>query len=250
MCAHERGLPPTVGDMGTPQEFVQSFIRKICDQPGLSPKISEDAVQQALAILNQFHDHYLSPSVVNCIERYVQGEMDTRTPGVRGYGRSTESVPRLGGWFRKEIERLDYSKRERLTAMIRQSVCNGYALAVWWDVGGHRVVRKPESWNEEALFSTWVQPIYGLNLEKIGFPEPYSLQAEGWAERQADVFKRQFEKDLRIKVGFLNNLRFLPVVSYYFTAGIWLRITEMDTREYWEEFWKAWYRSRDKSGLF
>ena len=97
-------------------------------------------------------------AVAKCVDRFVQAELDFETPGDRGIGRASASVPRLGAYFRKELKQASAQVREEIAGDIRGLIWRGYLCSGLLSEPFVRSGVEPA----ERLFNDWIPRIYSV----------------------------------------------------------------------------------------
>ena len=153
------------------------------------------------------------PAIEYCINEFVKCELDYTTPGMRGLGRLTTDIPRLGAYFRNQISNLPSSQLEVLSNLIVDLITQPY---IFW------VVLRTDSadvnnYQPRALYEKWVPRIYEWGIEQLG---------EGRASALAVISEPLFNKLLtyfnerRMKPGFLHSDKRSNILTGYVQAGV------------------------------
>lgn len=114
-----------------------------------------------------FNKNYegISPDTINyCIEKFVQAELDFTTSGNRGIGRLTETLPRLGAYFRNSLSNLEKIKLGELDTLITKLITKGYLFSA---VINGQPKEKTLSFTKEQLYQGWIPKIFTFNLNVI-----------------------------------------------------------------------------------
>ena len=109
-----------------------------------------------------------SNSVVQCIEKFVNSEMDYYTPGIRGLGRMSTYYPRFGGYYSKFLRNLTQKDIEIVQGTIKDIINYGYYSGFYLEGVENKITSfSPKSF--DILFNEWIPPIYvqefGKNLD-------------------------------------------------------------------------------------
>ena len=169
-------------------------------------------------------DHYntslkdnLSPSaVVYCIKNFVDAEMDCWADGTRGLGRMTEYFPRLGGYFRKGMQRFSAEETKNLYEKLFFLILRSYLITML-------LIKNKEGAtgisNEDAtlLYKKWIPKIYSFSLDTLNAGTE-ELIMDITANSVNDIFNFIKKNDLHKNP--LNDEKSLLIVQGYMIAGI------------------------------
>ena len=61
-------------------------------------------------------------SLSYCLEKYINSELDSKTPGDKGLGRMTTVIPRLGAYYRKQMAGLQSKDLSELNGLIQRII--------------------------------------------------------------------------------------------------------------------------------
>jgi len=107
----------------------------------------------------------LNLEVINfCMHRYIQAELDSRTPGNRGLGRMTTGIPRFAAYMRKHISILSEKDISELYRLIQDLMINGYLIHALFI---ENPIKKPSLSRGKTLYERWIPEIYVGNLSKM-----------------------------------------------------------------------------------
>jgi hypothetical protein len=194
-------------------EITLSLFRELDSDIGT---VAEEKLAQLRPILN-------GSLLDSCVTPFVDAEMDFRTSGERGLGRTSVFVPRFGGHFRKRMSKLDSVQLTRIRTGVVRCVISGYlAYAIFYEVVESVVT------DAEQLYEKWIPLIYSVDLNELGEgTDDYFL---GASTRSLSALKAVVS-DLELeKGGFLASAkdpnRTDLIMSYYPAAGFLLRHTE------------------------
>lgn len=158
-----------------------------------------------------------------CISKYLEAEFDTKTEGVRGLGRTTESVPRLGGYYRKEFSKLGPNTIEELKVVTREILLRGYLVHLMSIDQGNASLSSPA---KEEVYKKWIPRIYITGFEE--FPELLQNVFLTFTEDPMERFFRILRKNgIEQRVGFFKKDLTVPILVYYAIAGFGLRTIEV-----------------------
>ena len=97
-------------------------------------KILENTDKSFLEVMdsnfNQLKLAFNFEAINYCLEKFVDSELDYITQGERGIGRMTNNIPRLGGYFRKQISKLNNEEHEKLYLLIQELLIRGYLARI------------------------------------------------------------------------------------------------------------------------
>lgn len=204
---------------------------------GLRPQTDEDrdinkALEQHLHNWLSSDNRKLTNAADYCIGRFVTAELDFRSEGNRGLGRSTEYWPRFGGKYRHVLQSLNTDSIEQLSRAFSDEVLCGYLFSEYLIecVIGRLVPRDEFPDGSEGMFKRWVPTIYYKPPGQPTFDTKFS-QENGeayydikklWGHSTGDVIHALFRQfDIPVDK-FAQTL-----IRQYFDAGIMLRVTEM-----------------------
>lgn len=139
------------------RDYLRKAVEAICQ----NKLLAHDDVQIAWKLHDALQAVFDPDLIGACVEKYIGTELDTKARGVRGIGRMTTDIPRLGGWYRREIRALREGDRIELQRLIRDVVLAGYFAAVLVHEGA------PEDrffTDETLLYHAWIPTIYGVGI--------------------------------------------------------------------------------------
>jgi len=136
---------------------------------------SMSAIQEALAdeknLLGKINTWFIAlrlrfnvEAVSFCCEKFISSELDFQTPGDRGLGRITNYIPRLGGYFRKQMSTLSQEQLFELYEIIQDLMLRGYltrALLV------EAPPKKELIRSGQALYETWLPGMYSSDPSEM-----------------------------------------------------------------------------------
>jgi len=73
-------------------------------------------------------DRQVSSSAHQCIDRFIDSELDSKLPGDRGHGRSSTLIPRFAARHRTVVSKLSDAARTELGKAIKTHIVCGYLL--------------------------------------------------------------------------------------------------------------------------
>ncbi len=144
------------------QEKLQEYAEEVFTE--MSKIFSVDKIDTFKKNFNKNYES-ISPDVIsNCVEQFVQAELDFITPGERGIGRLTEALPRLGAYFRGTLSNLEKIELDKLDTLIKKLIIKGYLFSAI--INGQPKEKTLSSSNEE-LYRQWIPKIFTFNLNVI-----------------------------------------------------------------------------------
>ena len=171
-----------------------------------------------------FDENYesIDPEVISpCIEKLAQAELDYTTPGDRGLGRLTETLPRLGAYFREPIAKLDDSDHEKLEALITRIITKGY---IFVSIVHSKPKEEISAKTGEQVYEEWVPKIFTFDLSNISNNAGGLLLAV--TKNDLDEIKKFFSQhDMKV-VGFFSTDKTDDILMHYMIAGVSLYFIE------------------------
>lgn len=157
-----------------------------------------------------------------CIDRYITSELDFITLGNRGIGRMTEAIPRLGGYFRNVLSKMDEAVLLELYNIIRDLILRGYLVHFLFM---EKEIKSTVVTGSTKLFDDWVPQIYVNDPSEM---KP-NLQNVFFASIDTAVAKfKNFQKAYKMKSGgFFSLDKTGSILIYYAGAGFGLRTIEI-----------------------
>lgn len=186
--------------------------RKMMEQYGASLEQLE-AIDVSLLSL---HEVFNGQALSYCLSRYIDAELDCISQGVRGLGRVSKHVPRLGAHYRKQISKLSTAERSELFTLIQTMMLQGYEAHAALEVLADSSIAKTTVVDGNELFEVWIPLIYSFDFDSAAeFIGNFTFS--GW-ERIRDFFELH-----RMKAG---NNKTKEILAYYMFAGFALRMVE------------------------
>ena len=155
-------------------------------------------------------------AVGSCIDKFVLAELDFETLGSRGLGRSTEHIPRLAAYFRKQIAALSEGSRSELHSLIQSVMLRGYlsqALFAREFVADPQISQAPDE-----LYERWVPSIYAADVP----PNIWEILS-GVGENAYEQLTKFLKRNNMTGGGFLSKDKTDEILRYYILAGWMLR---------------------------
>jgi len=185
----------------------------------------EAEFKQSLQWILEQPERWLSPTVVACATDFVNSEMDWKTEGARGYGRITESIPRLAGWQREGFSRLKPAEGDALRVGVTEMLLRGYAINTLMEGVVRQQIYQPQNVAQGQFWEKWIPLLYGspAAADAISPLKPtISIVAQGQMERLKATLSRA-----GIRIGFLAGSRLMAIVNGYLESGVLLRLVEV-----------------------
>lgn len=163
-----------------------------------------------------------SKAITHCFGNYINAELDYKTEGVRGLGRMSTYIPRLGAYFRKPISKLAVDEINELYRLIQDTILIGYLNHA---LGSGENLEEAVLTDGEELFKAWIPEIYssGIGQMEEGFRNMLTATVEA-AYRELTAF---FSEHGMKGGGFLAKDKTDDIFIYYALAGFILRVTEV-----------------------
>jgi len=171
-----------------------------------------------------FNKNYASISVetINyCIEKFVQAELDFITPGNRGIGRLTETLPRLGAYFRNSLSNLEKTKLDKLDILITRLITKGYLFSA---VINGQLKEKTLSFTNKNLYQEWISKIFTFNLNVISDNAGNLLLAI--TEKDLQQIRASFRSHNMHGGGLFSKNKSEDILMHYIIAGVSLYYIE------------------------
>lgn len=174
---------------------------------------------------NQLRESFNVESVDFCFRKYITAELDCHTLGVRGLGRISTAVPRLGGRFRRQMSRLDESDMSKLYELIQDAMLRGYLThALLFEYP----VKRPKHQDESTIYNRWLRVIYTSGTSN----NQNMTEALIALSDSALVELLSFFNEHDMKPGLFGSNRKVKIIcNYYPIAGLCLRAIEVDNSE-------------------
>ena len=168
--------------------------------------------------------------VINyCLGKYIESELDYTTQGDRGIGRMSNNIPRLGGYFRKQLSKMTNEEYEELYLLIQELFIRGYLARILFV---EEKLDNAKFKNGESIFKEWIPLIYISNPLEMGpnlrayldvctLPI-FKLISEfmGQHGMQGGILFNKLDR-------FLSKGKLNEIFSYYILAGFGLRVIEV-----------------------
>ncbi|MBK5215886.1 MAG: hypothetical protein JJE53_03735 [Candidatus Pacebacteria bacterium] len=199
----------------------------------MSNKIFEDSVQtiknavpdDGIAIINKYIDEIKSTidfkKIDYCIDNYINAEIDYQTTGERGIGRISDTIPRFGSYFRKQICKLSSENLNEIKDNIKQILYIGYLTHIFLH---EEVFKNSNSISSQELFEKWIPNIYLINVGDI--PSDINKSLFGYTNETLMNLKKILIKNGLVGGGIFSSDKTDMILTYYPIAGYGLRSSE------------------------
>jgi hypothetical protein len=155
-----------------------------------------------------------------CIERFIDAELDFRTPGNRGLGRLSEVLPRYGAYFRRYLRSMPVDELAQVRNLIRNQVLTGYlAVALLND---DEQVAEPKVKRAEDVYISWVPKIYSGGCGESLLQAIYACGAHAKTHHEAFLARHRMKGG-----GIFSTDKTKGILLHYHLAGATLRLVEM-----------------------
>ena len=157
-----------------------------------------------------------------CFENYINAELDFETPGVRGLGRMSTYIPRLGAYFKNQISRLSKEDLNELYEIIQDILLKGYLVHA---LGSGQKLEEGKIKDPQTLYKAWIPKIYSSGLDQLeeGFRNILSISVES-AYRALLAFLQGHKMK---GGGVFSKDKTDEIFIYYALAGFILRVVEV-----------------------
>lgn len=164
----------------------------------------------------------ISSDTINyCVEKFVQTELDFITPGDRGIGRLTETLPRLGAYFRNPLSNFDKTELDELDTLITKLITKGYLFSA---IINGQPKEKTLSFTDEELYREWIPKIFTFNLNVISDNAGNLLLAI--TEKNSQQIKDYFKSHNMRGGGLFSKDKSEDILMHYIIAGVSLYYIE------------------------
>ena len=164
----------------------------------------------------------ISPDTINySVEKFIQTELDFITLGDRDIGRLTETLPRLGAYFRNPLSNLEKTELNKLDTLITKLITKGYLFSA---VINGQPKEKTLSFTDEELYREWIPKIFTFNLNVISDNAGNLLLAI--AEKDLQQIKDYFHSHNMRGGGLFSKDKSEDILMHYIIAGVSLYYIE------------------------
>jgi len=144
------------------QQKLKEYIDEIFVEMG---KIfSTNTIDISKKNFNKNYKSINTNTINHCVEKFVQAELDFVTPGNRGIGRLTESLPRLGAYFRDYFSNFKETELNKLDILITKLIIKGYLFSA--AING-QPKEKVLSFSNQELYKEWIPKIFTFDINVI-----------------------------------------------------------------------------------
>lgn len=156
-----------------------------------------------------------------CIDKYVNAELDFRAEGMRGIGRASTFVPRLGAYYRESFSNFTQEEIDKLYNLIQDILLIGYLSFVFLM---EEKSQFDTSINTEKLCEAWITGMYGSDPSEMG--EKLQNALGNLSEKSIIRIKDFFEKHNMKKGRLFSKDKIDIILWWYILAGYSLRLVE------------------------
>ena len=149
-------------NMKITQEDLKEYADEIFAE--MSKIFSADKIDAFKKNFDKNNESISLDTINYCIEKFAKTELDFITPGDRGIGRLTETLPRLGAYFRNPLSNLEKTELNKLDTLITKLITKGYLFSA---VINGQPKEKTLSFTGEELCREWLPKIFTFNLNVI-----------------------------------------------------------------------------------
>ena len=174
--------------------------------------------------LETFYGDFSSDRLNYCLDKLIETEFDSKTKGNRGLGRVSNDPPRLAGYLRYRVSKLNQSETDHLKTSVKRLMLKCYLFMV----SRMENKRVSHSTNKDALFNEWLPEVYLFNLYNLG-------------ENTVDILFSLVQRDYELLKVSLQALDTMPtsygdeviskIVSGYASAGVVLALADQGLAE-------------------
>jgi hypothetical protein len=182
------------------------------------------SADNAAAIKKNFEDSYKNADPKNmsqCIEKFIQTELDYETHGNRGIGRLTDTMPRLGAYFRNSFSELDEVSQNELGILITKLIAKGY---IFIPMSNSKPKEKTLSFTSDELYKEWIPQIYTFKLTVLS-ENVWNLLLT-ITEKDFENIKNFFNKHNMKGGGLFSKDKTDDILNSYLIAGVALYFIE------------------------
>lgn len=161
--------------------------------------------------------------VYQCIDRFVETELDLSSMETLGLGRKNDQFPRLASHLRETLEGFSSENMLALKMLLFDLTKSGYDFMVLMECSSGRGIKAPVITVLEQLFLAWITSLENFKFESLGpaaaiFRDQFAI---GRLKLLADELKpfdlfEQFARDARLQ----------HIFRMYIVAGLALRVAE------------------------
>ena len=174
--------------------------------------------KQIKNIKENFNKNYeeIYPDTLNyCVNQFIQTELDFTTLSNRGIGRLTETLPRLGSYFRGPISKLNKSDLDNLDTLTTKLIIKTYLFCA---VIMGQPEEKTKSFTKEELYREWIPKIFTSSLSLIS--ENAGKTLLGVVEKDLKQVETFFKLHDMNGGGLFSRDKSKDILVYYIVAGL------------------------------
>ena len=165
----------------------------------------------------------LTSAADECLDRFVEEELDYVTADERGPGRATAFYPRFGARHRNVVSAISEPERIQLGGSIKRHLLCGYVFADFVnDFDRHEELRlDPEILYQAMWMQCMYSPPFPVHQASKWFQDLRTVWFAATAQRLETVFQAQ---------GGTWEQKDIDIITQYFNGGIILRMLEANPR--------------------
>lgn len=203
------------------KEHIVSILEQICSDLRDAFSANAEISSHIENSFNRLKSRLFVNAIYVCLDEYIRTELDFKTPGDRGLGRVSTSIPRLGAYFRKQLAGFTNEELQELHFLIEGIILSGYLGHALF--AEERVVRSKDL-DEIAIYNIWIPNIYcDASALKAELLDLLGMCANPHLVSIQDFLNRHNMK----RDGFLQKDKTNEILFYYLLAGFALRASEM-----------------------
>lgn len=170
----------------------------------------------------QYRDQFNIEGLNFCFENYINSELDFQTPGERGLGRMSSEIPRLGGYFRKQMSRISQQEHSELYRTIQDLMLRGYLMRVLLMESPPKCAVLADG---TQIFETWIAGFYVSDPMGMGEDLRNAMAA---LTNSAFTMLMKFYEDHGMRGGgFMSKDKAALISAHYPPAGYVIRAVEV-----------------------
>jgi hypothetical protein len=161
--------------------------------------------------------------VYECIDRFIESELDTVNQDTCGLGRKDDTYPRLAPYIEANLTEFTSENMFAFKLLLFDLVKSGYDFMVLMECTGGKGLKTPRLTTFEQLFLKWANSVYEFDFDTLG------PAAAIFRDKFAIARLRSLADEL-VPFGlfelFAGDARLQHVFRMYVVAGLVLRLTE------------------------
>ena len=198
-------------------DHLMHAFEEICNTIGKDTKLV-NSFESKIDSLKRVFD---SKAITYCCEKFIDAELDYKTPGDRGLGRASTYIPRLSSYFRKKIINFSSQDLDELYCLIQHLILSGYLVHVLFVEDNLRTSTVTDL-NE--LYEAWLPGIYAESPAQLS--ENMQKAFAACTVSALSKIMAFFGKNNMKAGGFFSRDKTDEILMYYPFAGFGLRFEE------------------------